>query len=126
MLSSLRAAQAANPIVLTGDVHMGMAFNIPDDWRDPKSRCIGVELVTTSISSGGDGSARLNNADTVHANNPHLKFIGSLRGYTRHVVTAKRWQADFRTVNQVSKPGAPVATHKSFVVEACRPGLNDA
>jgi alkaline phosphatase D len=126
LLSSLRAAKAANPVVLTGDVHMEMALEVMDDWNEPKSRCVGVELVTTSISSGGDGSPRLTNADTVSTNNPHLKFIGNLRGYTRHVVTAKHWQADFRTVERVSEPGAPVATHKSFVVEAGRPGLNDA
>jgi hypothetical protein len=31
-----------------------------------------------------------------------------------------------RTVEQISSPGAPVSTAKSFVVEAGRPGLVEA
>jgi alkaline phosphatase D len=41
----------------------------------------------------------------------------------RHTVTPERWQADYRVVPYVSRPGAPVSTRASFVVEAGRPGL---
>jgi alkaline phosphatase D len=82
--------------------------------------------MATSISSGGDGSAKLENDDALLSDNPHLKFIGDERGYTRHVVTPKRWQADFRVVESVTTLGAPIATRKSFVVEAGHPGLSDA
>ncbi|HKA71024.1 MAG TPA: alkaline phosphatase, partial [Xanthobacteraceae bacterium] len=83
-------------------------------------------FLTTSISSGGDGTPVVKNADAILADNPHLKFVGNQRGYTRHVVTPQRWQADLRAVERVSVPGAPVATRKSFVVEAGRPGLLEA
>jgi alkaline phosphatase D len=126
VLQTLRDAKVENAVVLTGDVHMGMALEIKDDWRDANSRCLGTEFLATSISSGGDGSASLANADALHGGNPHLKFIGNERGYSRHTVTPERWQADFRVVEKVTTPGMPVTTRKSFVVEAGHPGLMDA
>ena len=123
VLSVLREKSAANPVALTGDVHKSIALEIKDDWRNPASRTLGVEFVSTSISSGGDGTAKLENHDAVHTDNPHLKFIGDERGYTLHTVTPKQWTADFRVVERVTTEGAPVATRKSFVVEAGRPGL---
>jgi alkaline phosphatase D len=126
VLAALRAAKAANPVVLSGDAHIDLAMEVNADWSDAKSPCLGVEFLTTSISSGGDGSASVANAEAILADNPHLKFIGNRRGYTRHVVTPKRWQADLRVVERVSTPGAPVSTAKSFVVEAGRAGLLQA
>jgi alkaline phosphatase D len=126
VLAMLRDARAPNPVVLTGDIHMGMAFEIKEDWGAPKSRCLGVEFLATSISSNGDGSPTVANANAVHAHNPHLKFIGNERGYTRHTVTADRWQADYRVIEKVSVPGATTSTRKSFVVEAGRPELIEA
>jgi alkaline phosphatase D len=113
-------------VILSGDAHMDLALEVKGDWRGAKSPCVGVEFLTTSISSGGDGSPSDKNADAIYADNPHLTFVGTQRGYTRHVVTPQRWQADLRAVERVSTPGAPVATAKSFVVEAGRPGLADA
>jgi len=121
-----RDAQVKNPIVLTGDMHRGVALELNQDWRDPTSACVGVEFLATSISSGGNGSPKMSNAQALHTNNPHMKFISDQRGYHRHTVTAKHWQADFRVVDQISTAGAPISTVKSFVVEAGRPGLNEA
>jgi alkaline phosphatase D len=126
LLGVIREKPASNPVVLTGDMHKGVALEIKDDWREPGSRCLGVEFLSTSISSGGDGSARLVNHDALHADNSHLKFIGDERGYTRHTVTPKQWTADFRVVERVTTQGAPVSTRRSFVVESGRPGLSDA
>jgi alkaline phosphatase D len=56
------------------------------------------------------------------AENPHLKFINRERGYVRNVVTPAGWTADFRTVDYVSRPGAPVRTRASFRIENGRPG----
>ncbi|MEA2903815.1 MAG: alkaline phosphatase [Alphaproteobacteria bacterium] len=126
VLNILDDVQAPNPVVLTGDAHMAMAFDIREDFGDPQSRCVGVEFLATSISSNGDGTPSVPNAEALHAHNPHLKFIGNERGYTRHVVSPKRWQADYRVVEKISVPGAATSTRKSFVVEAGRPGLMDA
>jgi alkaline phosphatase D len=126
VLRILRDAKVKNAVVLTGDLHMGLALEIKDDWRDETSACVGAEFLATSISSGGDGSASLPNSNTLHAGNPHLKFIGNERGYSRHIVTPQRWQADFRVIEKVTSPGLPVTTRQSFIVEADHPGLMDA
>jgi alkaline phosphatase D len=123
VLGMVRERTTLNPVVLTGDVHKSIALEIKDDWREPRSRALGVEFVSTSISSGGDGSASLENHDGVHADNPHLKFIGDERGYTLHTVTPKLWTADYRVVERVTTEGAPALTRKSLVVEVGRPGL---
>ncbi|MGP9812494.1 alkaline phosphatase D family protein [Rhodopseudomonas sp. NSM] len=119
----LAEANIANPVVLTGDLHRAMAFELRRDWRNPDSPRIGVEFLSTSISSPGDGPATAEKLATMHRNNPHLKFFSDRRGYTRHVVTPARWQADFRTVDSVATRGEPVRTARTLMVEAGRPGL---
>jgi len=123
IMAMWRDARVQNPVVLTGDVHRGLALDLRADWRDPSSPCLGVEFVATSIASGGDGNAALSNAEKLYANNPHLKYIDELRGYHRHTVTPRHWQADFRVVERISTPGLPVTTVKSFAVEAGKPGI---
>ena len=126
MLALWREAKVQNPVVLTGDVHRAIALDLHADWREPSSPCLGVEFVATSIASGGDGSATTSNWDKLHANNPHLKFTDELRGYNRHIVTPRHWQADFRVVERISAPGQPVTTKRSLAVEAGKPGVVDA
>jgi alkaline phosphatase D len=123
MLALWQEAKVANPVVLSGDVHRGLALELGADPRDPQSRCLGVEFLATSISSGGDGSAAVTNAARLYADNPHLKFASDQRGYHRHTVTAREWRADFRTVAKISAAQAPLTTARTLVVEAGRPGL---
>ena len=123
MMQTLRQANVQNAVVLTGDAHIGLALELKQDWRNPASACVGVEFLTTSISSGGDGTAAMANADKLYAENPHLKFVSDQRGYNRHIVNAERWQADYRAVDQISTPGAAISTVKSLVTEAGKPGL---
>jgi alkaline phosphatase D len=125
VLKILRETRSLNPVVLTGDLHRGMAMEISAD-EDPSGPCAAVEFLATSISSGGDGRRNVRTADAIRRDNPHLKFLNAERGYTRHVATPKRWQADYRVVPKITVPGAVVVTRKSFVVEAGRPGLVDA
>jgi alkaline phosphatase D len=123
VLGMLRESKALNPIVLTGDLHIALALEISEKARNASPSPIAVEFVSTSISSGGDGSPTVANAETLYRNNSHLKFASTERGYCRHVVTPKRWQADYRVVEKVSVAGSPIKTRKSFVVEAGKPGL---
>jgi alkaline phosphatase D len=126
VMAMWRDAKVANPVVLTGDLHHGVAVELKDDWRDPASPCVGVEFLATSISSGGDGNAKFELADALYADNPQLKFVSNQRGYHRHTVTPGQWQADFRVADQINKPGGVTSTTKSFVVEAGNPGLKQA
>jgi alkaline phosphatase D len=113
-----------NAVVLTGDVHAAWGADIKERWDDPTSRTIGTELVSTSITSGGDGSEERPETPAILAENPHVKFFNNRRGYVRTRFTAREVRADFRALDHVQRPGAPVTTKASFVVEDRNPGLN--
>jgi alkaline phosphatase D len=115
-----------NPVVLTGDVHNNWACDLKADYDDPGSETFGVELVGTSITSGGDGADTSQGQQDVVAENPHIKFFNGQRGYVRCTLTPEEWRADYRVVPYVSQPGARVYTRASFVVEAGNPGLRPA
>ncbi|MDP8960929.1 MAG: alkaline phosphatase D family protein [Actinomycetota bacterium] len=126
LLRTLTTANVANPIVLTGDVHAHWAADIKADFDDPDSATLGSEFVGTSVSSGGDGSVTTPHGAAVVADNPHLRFHNAQRGYVRCEVTPQRWRTDYRVVPYVSRPGAPVETRTSFIVEAGRSGMDPA
>jgi alkaline phosphatase D len=110
-----------NPVVLTGDVHRAWGNNLKADYANPNSATIGSELVTSSVSSGGNGSGATAIPDV--GNNPHLKFYSDHRGYLRTTITPAQIQADFRAVATVTEHGAPATTLKSFVIQEGLPGL---
>ncbi|WHT18849.1 alkaline phosphatase D family protein [Crossiella sp. CA-258035] len=116
--------QTRNAVVLTGDVHRHWAADIKAGYGDPTSRTVGVELVTTSITSGRDGNDDPNAA--VLAENPHVKFHKNRRGYVRTKFTPGELRADFRTLPYVTKPDAPAETAASFLVQDREPGLHRA
>ncbi|MFY1672580.1 alkaline phosphatase D family protein [Plantactinospora sp. WMMB334] len=110
-----------NPLVLTGDVHRAWANDLKADYANPGSATIGTELVCTSISSGGNGSADTAIPDA--AINPHIRFYSNRRGYVRTTISRSQVRADFRAVATVTEHGAPAATVGSFVIADGRPGL---
>jgi alkaline phosphatase D len=68
-------------------------------------------------------------SDTMKAvvsENPCVRFANDQRGYVRFDLQAKQLRADFRVVEYVSKPGAPIRTRASFVVEDGQPGAKEA
>ena len=126
VVDSWTAAKARNLLVLTGDVHAHWAADIKQRFDDPAAPVVGSELVSSSITSGGDGSENgPTTADTL-ADNPHIRFYNNRRGYVRTRFTSNEVTADFRVVPYVKQPGAPVETRGTFVVEDRKPGLNKA
>ncbi|MER8047096.1 alkaline phosphatase D family protein [Streptomyces sp. NPDC094032] len=126
VLAGAAATGVDNLLVLTGDVHVAFAADIKADFRDPASRTVGTELVTTSIASGRNGADKPANHATLLQANPHLKFYNGRRGYVTVTLGRDSARADFRTVSAVTTPGAPVSTAASFVTEAGSPGLTPA
>ncbi len=116
--------QVRNGVVLTGDVHRHWAGEIRENADQPDSRGVGVELVTSSITSSGDGDESTNAA--VLAENPHLRFYKNRRGYVRTTFTAGELRSDFRVLPYVRTPDAPVSTAASFVTEDRDPALHPA
>ncbi|MEV0256658.1 alkaline phosphatase D family protein [Streptomyces sp. NPDC050732] len=126
VLAGARSADIENLMVLTGDVHVGYAFDIKADFDDPSSKTVGTEIVATSIASGKDGADKPANWDTYTKANPHLKFYNGRRGYVTVALGDDSARADFKTVSAVTTPGAPIRTAASFVTEAGDPGLRPA
>ncbi len=118
--------RARNLVVLTGDVHAHWAADVKRRFDDPASPVIGTELVSSSVTSSGDGSERSDDTDATLAENPHVRFYNNRRGYVRTRFEAGRMTSEFRVVPFVQQPGAPVETRARFVTEDRRPGLNPA
>ncbi|TXI84058.1 MAG: alkaline phosphatase [Cupriavidus sp.] len=111
-----------NVVVLTGDEHQNFAGELRRN--NGEGDAVGVEFVSTSISSGGDGAEKRTGTDQIQRENPYLKFTNDRRGYLVCDVDRERWQTGFRTVEFVSRPGAPINTAATATVEHGRPELH--
>jgi alkaline phosphatase D len=108
--------RSRNPVVLTGDVHVAHANDLLADFDDPDSARAGVELVTTSIASDGDGfSDRAANA-MFRAENPHIAYIDHKRGYLLCRVTPSELTAEFHTLPYVTRKGAKAVNAATFTI----------
>ena len=123
VVAALADSAVRNPVVLSGDIHSHCAAEVWQRFDDPSSRRVAVELVTTSISSDGDGSDTKPALAAVLPENPHIRYFSNRRGYLRATITPEALRADFRILPYVSRPGAPVDTGASFVVSDGEPAL---
>lgn len=115
-----------NPVVLTGNIHSNWVNELRVDDRKMETGVVATEFVGTSISSRGNGVKEVKGLDALLAENPFVKYHNRQRGYVRCTVKPKSWKSDYQIVEDVTKPGTPVATGASFVVEAGRPGVRPA
>lgn len=122
LVERLAQPDVANPVVLTGDIHSNWVNDILVDFDRPDDPVTATEFVGTSITSAGDGSRDTDYAESVQRDNPFVRFFNGQRGYVSCTVTPKTWTADYQVMDYVSKPGAPLITRASFVVEEGRPG----
>ncbi|MGH7711584.1 MAG: alkaline phosphatase D family protein [Gemmatimonadaceae bacterium] len=123
VLDLFASRKVRNPVVLTGDIHVNIAMDLRADWSNPSALPVGVELVGTSISSGGDGSQMTDWGRWTLGYNPHMKYFDARRGYVLCTVTPKRLTADYRIVPLVTRLAGPVETAVSFVIEDGEPQL---
>ncbi|OAH12680.1 alkaline phosphatase D family protein [Streptomyces jeddahensis] len=123
LLAEADARGVRNLVVITGDRHQNYAVDLKRDFADPESRTVGSEFVGTSLTSGGDGADMTPQGEQFLAANPHMKLFNSQRGYVRVHVDRERWTSDFRVLPYVTRPGAPISTRASVVVEDGVPGV---
>lgn len=115
ILQHLADAAVPNVVVVTGDIHLAAVAQLRAG--DPGVGIpVGVEFVTTSISSEGLIGAELTDVlksfpDLVDAELSH-------RGYSLHTVTPERWTAEYRVVTDVSQADSEVTSFATYVVEA--------
>jgi alkaline phosphatase D len=124
LMAFLGAHPRLNPVVITGDFHSNWVADLKANFDDPASATVGTELVGTSVTSGGDGADTTLFGRAALADNPHLRFYNSQRGYVRCAVSPTRWTSDYQVVPFVGRPGAPLVTRASFAVDAGRPGAH--
>ncbi|WP_433256247.1 alkaline phosphatase D family protein [Streptosporangium sp. CA-135522] len=123
LLTGLRDSGAANPVVLTGDAHMHHAADLRLDFDDPDSPRVAVELVTSSVASDGDGYRDRGRIAETLAENPHISYLDQRRGYIVCRLTSDELRADFRTLDYISRRGAPAKTGARFTIPAGRSSL---
>ena len=126
LLKFFHERKISNPVVLAGDIHSNWANDLIADFDDLDSRVVGTEFVGTSISSGGNGTQKPAGLEQILAENPFCKFHNAERGYVTCEVTPGLWRSDYRVVEYVDRPGAPLVTRASFVVEDQLPELKPA
>ena len=126
LLKHLHDRKISNPVVLTGDIHNNWANELIADFDKLESAVVGAEFVGTSISSGGDGYREPPNLSARLAENPFVKFFNNERGYVVCEVTPKQWRTDYRTIEYVTRPGAPLNTRATYVLEDGKSTLNKA
>jgi alkaline phosphatase D len=114
ILQHLADAAVPNVVVLTGDIHLAAVAQLRAGDRG-LGPAVGVEFVTTSISSDGLIGTDLTDVlktfpDLVDAELAH-------RGYAMHTVTPQRWTAEYRIVTDVSKADSEVTSFSTCVVD---------
>lgn len=119
-LRGLEERRVRNPLVVTGDVHASWACEVNRDVRDPASPSAAVELIGTSITSGGDGT---DTPTAVLPDNPQVKFQRSRRGWVKIGLDREEARAEFRHLPFVTTPGARIAVDAAFTVQDGVPKL---
>jgi alkaline phosphatase D len=126
LLAFLGERKPSNPVVITGDIHAHWAADLKTNFLDERSTTVGSELTGTSISSGGDGADLPPGYEAIARENPHVKYHSRRRGYVMCEFDSKQCRADYRVLDYVTRPGSPLKTGASFVIESGRPGLQRA
>jgi alkaline phosphatase D len=123
LLSSIATHAPSRTITITGDIHSDWVNELHRGFADDDTPIIAAEFVGTSITSGGDGVDRPAQVTAALSDNPHIKWQNSRRGYVVCRLAEDSASADYRTVQYVSKPDAPVATASRWRIEHGRPGI---
>jgi alkaline phosphatase D len=98
LYDTIAAYNVDNVVVLTGDIHTAWANNLLDG-----STPVGVEFVTTSVTSSSGGLTIPGGAGTISSLLPHIKYANVVdKGYLILDVTTASTQGDFYFVNTIS------------------------
>jgi alkaline phosphatase D len=114
LLAGIRERAPGRTIVVTGDIHSNWVNDLRAGFDRPDRPVVATEFVGTSVTSGGDGEDQQARVTAALAANPHVRWQNSRRGYVRCRVEPGEWRTDYRTVEFVSRPGAPLLTPSSW------------
>jgi alkaline phosphatase D len=126
LLRFFHERQIPNPVVLTGDIHLNWVNDLQLDFQDAKSPLVGTELVGTAMTSGGNGGNSIPEYERAAEQNDFVQWYNSNRGYVTCELTPDEWTSYFRATPFVDKPGSPIVTKGTFVIEDGKPGARKA
>jgi alkaline phosphatase D len=125
LFEALAKSGAANPLLLSGDVHTFYAAELRGDFYKAVSSAnpvIATEFCGTSVTSSSRPQARTQEYVDM---NPHIKYGRSdKRGFMLMEVTPAHTVTNFVALEDVRDAGTAAAVVASFTVNAGRPGLN--
>jgi alkaline phosphatase D len=121
LVAALLARPAANPVVLSGDIHAFLVNDVHAVATDYDSPIVATELVTSSISSEGRPQSSF---ERWLGENPNVRLARSeYRGYLRLGITPEQLHADLVAVDDVTRADSPTRVLAAFDVESGRPGV---
>ena len=128
LLQFLHAAKVENYVVITGDIHSAFHSELQIDPVRNQGPVVGVEIVTTSVSSETNGRALGPLAPLgewlVRRSNPNLHWADiTNNGYTVVNVSRDGIRARHMAVKTVWNPDAPAFVAKEARLAAGRPGF---
>jgi alkaline phosphatase D len=127
LLDAVRASGAANPLVLSGDVHTFYAAELRRDPTRPRASgnpVVAAEFCGTSVTSGSRPQERT--AQYV-AMNPHIRYGRSdRRGYMLMELTPERTSVLFQGLDNVRDKASATRTLARFAVEDGKAGVAEA
>ena len=126
LLSEIAGRAPNRTVVITGDIHSSWVNELKSSFSEPDAPVVAAEFVGTSISSGGDGSDRNIASGALGADNRHIKWQNNRRGYVTCTVTEEEWRADYKTVEFVTRPDAPIMTPTKWVLQRGIAGIERA
>jgi alkaline phosphatase D len=123
LFEALRASRAANPVILSGDVHTFYATDLKPDFNRPVSGAnpvIATEFCGTSVTSSSRPQARTQQFVEI---NPHIKYGRSdKRGFMLMDITPGATSTLFVGLDNVRDARSAAAPLATFRVAAGQPG----
>ncbi len=123
LLRTVAAKHANRTVVLTGDIHSAWVNDLRAGFDRPDRPVVAAEFVGSSIASGGDGEEQWRSFAPAAAENPQVHWHSARRGYYVCDVKPGEWLTEYRQVEYVSRPGAPLTTPTRWRVEHGKPGI---
>jgi alkaline phosphatase D len=123
LLKAVADSRAANPLVISGDVHCTWVADLKVDYDDAQSPVVATELCGTSITSQGPTPKQI--AATL-TENPHIRYGNGSHGYMMIELTPRRCIATVRGLASEKLVDSTVSTIATFAVDDGRPGAQRA
>ncbi len=114
LLTDVAQTRAANPLVISGDVHCTWVTGLKVDFDDAKSPLIATEFCGTSITSQGPTPKQI--AATL-AENPHIRYGNGARGYLTVELTRDKCTTAVRGLASEKRADSAISTVAAFTVE---------